>query len=64
MAIVFISKVEQETYAQLKSFKFIISLKSFLFRVVSYDEKALINKEVALGALIDIEGAFGNTSLT
>jgi hypothetical protein len=39
-----------------------MSTETALFQVTQRLEKSLNHKEIALGALMDIEGAFGNTS--
>jgi hypothetical protein len=39
-----------------------MSTETALFRVVHKLEKSLIHRETAMGAFLDIEGAFDNTS--
>jgi hypothetical protein len=39
-----------------------MSIETALFHVIHRLEKSLSNKEIALGAFMDIEGAFDNTS--
>jgi hypothetical protein len=54
--------VEKPLHQYQYAYRAGVSTETVLLQVVSRLERSLTNKEVALGAFLDIEGAFDNTS--
>jgi len=54
--------VERPLHQNQFAYKVGMSIETALFQVVHRLEKSLNQKEIALGAFLDIEGAFDNTS--
>jgi hypothetical protein len=56
--------VEKPLHQNQSAYRAGMSTESALFQVVLRLEKSLSHKEIALGAFLDIEGAFDNTSFS
>jgi hypothetical protein len=54
--------VEKPLHQNQYAYRAGISTETALFQVVQRPGKSLKHKEIALGAFLDIEGAFNNTS--
>jgi hypothetical protein len=55
--------VERPLHQNQSAYRAGMSMETALFQVVHRLEKCLEHKEIALGAFLDIEGAFDNSSL-